>query len=121
MYVVRCIVCLVALLCRLTALAATKPSTDLWVLKPVTLPDVPRAATESANPIDAIVAAELKAKGLKPVGPADRLTLLRRVHLDLTGIPPTPAEQDAFLHDESADAYEKVVDRLLASEQHGVR
>jgi hypothetical protein len=76
---------------------------------------------DSANPIDAFVAAELKAKGLKPVGLADRLTLLRRVHLDLTGIPPTPADQDAFLHDESADAYEKVVDRLLASEQHGVR
>ena len=52
---------------------------------------------------------------------ADKRTLLRRVYLDLIGIPPTPAEQDAFLQDESPDAYEKVVDRLLASEQHGVR
>src|SRR5204862_306423 len=74
-----------------------------------------------ANPIDAFVAARLRDKGLKPVGPADRRTLLRRVHLDLVGIPPTPAEQAAFLEDRSPDAFEKVVDRLLASEQHGVR
>ena len=60
-------------------------------------------------------------KGLKPVGPADKRTLLRRVYLDLIGLPPTLAEQDAFLQDRSPDAYEKVVDRLLASEQHGVR
>ncbi|NCY17755.1 MAG: DUF1549 domain-containing protein, partial [Actinobacteria bacterium] len=53
--------------------------------------------------------------------PADRLTLLRRVHLDLTGLAPTPAEQDAFLADTAPDAYEKVVDRLLADEQHAVR
>src|SRR4051794_35911868 len=117
----RRIFCLAAMLCSLTARAASKQSADLWVLKPFSRPDVPRTATESANPIDAFIDAELQTKGLKPVGQADRLTLLRRVHLDLTGIPPTPAEQDAFLHDESADAYEKVVDRLLASEQHGVR
>src|SRR5439155_9290686 len=61
------------------------------------------------------------AKGLSPVGPADRRTLLRRVSLDLTGLPPTHTEQDAFFGDQSSDAYEKVVDRLLASEQHGVR
>src|SRR5207237_4943152 len=75
----------------------------------------------SGNPIDAFVAAEQRVRGLKPVGPADKRTLLRRVHLDLIGLPPTPAEQEAFLKDDSADAYEKVVDRLLASEQHGVR
>src|SRR4029077_1789994 len=62
-----------------------------------------------------------QAKGLKPVGKADRRTLLRRVYLDLIGIPPTVADQDAFLLDQRPDAYEKVVDRLLASEQHGVR
>ena len=94
---------------------------DLWVLKPVVRPQVPAGVTKSANPIDAFIAAEYKKKGLKPVGPADKRTLLRRVYLDLIGIPPTPAEQDAFLKDESPDAYEKVVDKLLASEQHGVR
>ncbi len=56
-----------------------------------------------------------------PAGKADKLTLLRRVYFDLIGIPPTIAEQDAFLADQSPDAYAKVVDRLLADEQHGVR
>ncbi len=56
-----------------------------------------------------------------PVGKADKLTLLRRVYFDLIGIPPTVAEQEAFLADSSPDAYEKIVDRLLANEQHGVR
>ena len=60
-------------------------------------------------------------QGLTPVGKADKLTLLRRVYFDLIGLPPTIAEQDAFLADQSPDAYEKVVDRLLADEQHGVR
>src|SRR5207249_7640480 len=87
----------------------------------VVRPDVPAGLTDSANPIDAFVAAEYRAKALAPVGPADRRTLLRRVSLDLTGLPPTSAEQDAFLQVQSADAYEKVVDRLLASVQHGVR
>ena len=93
----------------------------LWVLDPVVRPRVPAGVTKSANPIDAFIAAEYKARGLRPVGPADKATLLRRVYLDLVGIPPTPAEQDAFLKDDSPDAYEKVVDRLLESEQHGVR
>src|SRR5262249_23882202 len=75
----------------------------------------------SGNPIDAFLAAEQRARGLKPVGFADKRTLLRRVYLDLVGLPPTPAEQRAFLQDSSADAYEKVVDRLLANEQHGGR
>ena len=102
------------------AKAKEKPA-DLWALKPLVRPDVPAGVTPSSNPIDAFVAAQYKAKGLTPVAPADRATLLRRVSLDLTGLPPTPAEQDAFLADTSSDAYEKVVDRLLASEQHGVR
>src|SRR5438270_10653174 len=97
-----------------------KPA-SLWSLKPIVRPDVPSGLTASTNPIDAFIAAEQNEKGLKPVGAADHRTLVRRVYLDLIGIPPTPAEQDAFLRDESADAYEKVVDKLLASEQHGVR
>jgi Protein of unknown function (DUF1553)/Protein of unknown function (DUF1549) len=94
---------------------------DLWVLKPVVRADVPTGFTASPNPIDAFIAEDYAARGLRPVGPADRPTLLRRVSLDLTGLPPTLAEQDAFLKDSSSDAYEKAVDRLLASEQHGVR
>jgi hypothetical protein len=107
--------------------APAKPSTavarpvDLWSLQPVIRPDVPAAVTDSPNPIDAFVAAMYREKGLQPAGQADKLTLLRRVYLDLIGIPPSPADQDAFLADESPDAFEKVVDKLLDSEQHGVR
>ena len=93
----------------------------LWSLQPVTKPTPPAGVTASANPIDAFIAADYKAKGLLPAGKADRLTLLRRVYLDLIGLPPTPAEQDAFLADPAPDAYEKTVDRLLENEQHGVR
>lgn len=92
-----------------------------WYLKPVVRPHVPATGTELRNPIDAFLSHQHQAKGLKPSGPADRRILLRRVYLDLIGIPPTIAEQDAFLADKSPDAYEKLVDRLLASEQHGVR
>jgi hypothetical protein len=73
------------------------------------------------NPIDAFVLARLEREGLSPSAEADRATLLRRVHLDLTGLPPTPEEVDAFLADTSADAYEKAVDRLLASPHYGER
>lgn len=95
--------------------------TNLWSLKPVVRPAVPEGLTSSTNPVDAFVAKRYRALGLKPAQPASRLALLRRVCLDLVGLPPTPAEQAAFLADTSPDAYEKVVDRLLASEQHGVR
>ena len=101
--------------------AEHKPATNLWVLQAVVRPDVPAGVTQSQNPIDAFIAAEWKAKGLTPTGLADKRTLLRRVYLDLIGIPPTPAEQDAFLADNSPEAYEKVVDRLLANDQHAVR
>jgi hypothetical protein len=94
---------------------------SLWYLQPIGCPSVPVGVTESRNPIDAFVASQQKTKGLRPTGSADRRTLLRRVYLDLIGIPPTIAEQEAFLADQSPDAYEKLVDRLLASEQHGVR
>jgi hypothetical protein len=73
------------------------------------------------NPIDAFIAARLEKEGLRPSPEADRTTLLRRVTLDLTGLPPTLAEIDAFLADASPDAYEKVVDRLLASPRYGER
>src|SRR6266699_3890773 len=87
-----------------------KRAARLWSLQPVTRSAVPSGTTASANPIDAFIAADYKAKGLVPVGKADKATLLRRVYLDLIGIPPTPAEQEAFLADQAPDAYEKVVD-----------
>lgn len=93
----------------------------LWVLQPVVRPEVPAGLASSSNPIDAFIAANYKAKNLTPVGETDKLTLLRRVYFDLVGLPPSPAEQEEFLKDESPNAYEKVVDRLLADEQHGVR
>src|SRR5438105_306172 len=90
-----------------------------WSLKPVVRPALPDGP--EFNPIDRFVNAELRNRGLMAVGPADKLSLLRRVYLDLIGIPPSPAEQEAFLADASADAYEKVVDQLLSNEQHAVR
>ncbi len=115
------LICLVTLLCSAASTTGSDEAPGLRILKPVSRPEVPTGVTESPNPIDAFIGAGYEAKGLKPVGPADGRTLLRRVYLDLIGLPPTPAEQDAFLRDRSPDAYEKVVDRLLASEQHGVR
>lgn len=94
---------------------------QLWSLRPLTTPEVPRFVTTSTNAIDAFVAAACREKGLLPFGPADKRTLLRRVSLDLTGLPPTLEEQEAFLADKAPDAYDRVVDRLLGSEQHGVR
>jgi hypothetical protein len=81
---------------------------------------IPPRREPGAN-IDSIVRAKLAREGLKPADRADKRTLLRRVTLDLTGLPPTPAEVDAFVNDTSANAYEKVVDRLLASTRHAER
>jgi mono/diheme cytochrome c family protein len=73
------------------------------------------------NPIDNFILAKLEKEGLEPAPEAKRTTLLRRVYLDLTGLPPSPQEVDNFLNDKSPDAYEKVVDRLLASPHYGER
>lgn len=85
-----------------------------------TLPAVRRTAWVR-NPIDAFVLARLEKGGLAPAPEASKETLLRRVSLDLTGLPPTPAEIDAFLADTSPNAYDKVVDRLIASPHYGER
>jgi len=71
------------------------------------------------NPIDAFILAKLESKGLKPAPAASRVVLIRRAYYDLTGLPPTPAEVQAFLADKSPNAWEKVVDRLLASPHYG--
>jgi hypothetical protein len=92
-----------------------------WAYEPVRRPEPPALANPQApvrNPIDAFVQARLAQEGLRPSPEADRRTLIRRVALDLTGLPPTPAEVDAFVNDRSAGAYEKVVDRLLASPRY---
>ncbi len=94
-----------------------------WSFQPVkpVAPPTPRNAAWVRSPIDAFVLARLEQEGLRPAPPADPRTLVRRVTFDLTGLPPTPEEIDAFLRDRSPDAFEKVVDRLLASPQYGER
>lgn len=115
------LVCAAGLLPAAESDQLAKRAARLWSLQPVVKPAVPQTAPAAVNPIDAFIRQVYQEKGLRPSAKADKLTLLRRVYFDLIGIPPTVAEQDAFLQDESADAYEKVVDKLLANEQHGVR
>ncbi len=125
---------------RPTALATTRPTGpqaehnlagipydtlrhDHWAWQPVKQVAAP-AVKSTAWPrgdIDHFILASLEAKGLHPVGDADRVTLIRRVSFDLTGLPPTPAETQAFVSDPSGNAFEKVVDRLLASPGFGER
>ena len=80
-----------------------------------------RAGEEIGNPVDAFVLRRLRERGLEPLGVADRETLIRRVTLDLLGIPPTPAEIDLFLSDRRGGAWDRLVDRLLASPRYGER
>jgi mono/diheme cytochrome c family protein len=94
-----------------------------WLLHKPVAPSVP-AVTETGwvtNPIDAFVLAKLEAKGLKPAPAASKRALLRRVYFDLIGLPPTPNDIDAFESDRSPNAYEKVVDKLLADPRYGER
>jgi|688.fasta_scaffold120859_3 hypothetical protein len=97
-----------------------------WAFERPTLPEPPAASGLSRadwprNPIDRFVLARLDREGVPPAREADAATLCRRVHLDLVGLPPSPAELDAFLADPSPEAYEKLVDRLLASPRYGER
>jgi hypothetical protein len=96
---------------------------SFWSFQPVRKPTVPTVKDISwpKTDIDRFVLARLEAEGLRPVGPADKRTLIRRVTFDLTGLPPTPEEVEAFLADNSPGAYDKVVDRLLASPAYGER
>jgi hypothetical protein len=118
-------VCLiVTTICR-----AAAPSVDEgrqhWAFQPLlTNPTVPEVKTKAwpKNDIDRFILAKLEAAGLrKPSAEADRATLIRRVTLDLIGLPPTPEEVEAFVRDESPKAYEKLIDRLLASPHYGER
>ncbi|MBX7166438.1 MAG: PSD1 and planctomycete cytochrome C domain-containing protein [Pirellulales bacterium] len=94
-----------------------------WQFRPVEPPVVPEVQDPNwpANEVDRFVLAKLEAAGLAPAPPADKRTLLRRVYFDLIGLPPSPAEVEAFLADESPEAFARVVDRLLASPRYGER
>lgn len=96
---------------------------DWWSLQPVQRPDPPQviSGTSSNHPMDAFILSKLEAEGMKPAARADRRTLIRRVHFDLIGLPPTYEEVEAFAADDAPDAYEKLIDRLLASPHYGER
>ena len=107
-----------------TTTATDFTKTNWWSLKPLERPSVPRdphAIPGSDNPIDAFIQAKLAEKQLHSSPEADRPTLIRRLHFDLLGLPPTPGEIEAFIHDPDPLAYERLVDRLLASPHYGER
>jgi hypothetical protein len=101
----------------------TREQRKFWAFQPVRKPELPevRRASWVRSPIDRFILASLEAKGLEPAQPCDKITLIRRATFDLIGLPPTPDEVDAFLHDRSPGAFAKVVDRLLASPHYGER
>ncbi len=130
----RAPLCSMAMILGLAALAAgddakvpdksiTAEERDHWAFRPPRRVEPPAVADRGwvKNPIDAFILAGLESNNLAPAPEAERPTLLRRLCFDLTGLPPSPEEVQAFLLDRSPEAYEKVVDRLLASPQYGVR
>jgi mono/diheme cytochrome c family protein len=96
---------------------------DWWSLQKIAKPNLPRVKNEhwTRTPIDRFILAKLEDKALEPAPEADRAVLIRRVTFDLLGLPPTPEEIDAFAHDPAVDAYEQLVNRLLASPHYGER
>jgi dsRNA-specific ribonuclease len=92
-----------------------------WAFEPPTRPTPPKTESPTRTPIDAFVVQRLEKEGLKPSTEADKVTLVRRLYLDSLGLPPTPQQVDAFVTDTSANAYEKLVDQLLASPHYGER
>src|ERR1019366_4289636 len=111
-----------------TQVAKTKPPAKeaaFWAFQPVKVVPVASRSPEgkgwALTEVDRYILAGLEAKGLKPASRADQTTLLRRATFDLIGLPPTPAEIDAFVQDESPEAFAKVVDRLLSSPHYGER
>ncbi|MEZ5403925.1 MAG: PSD1 and planctomycete cytochrome C domain-containing protein [Bryobacteraceae bacterium] len=94
---------------------------SFWSFQPVRKPELPRVKEPGLSPVDRFVQAKLEAAGIEPAPPTDPRTWLRRVTLDLTGLPPTPEEMDAFLGDRSGGTRERVVERLLASPHYGER
>ena len=102
----------------------TSDDRDHWAFRPLTRPEIPintQHADRITNPIDAFILQGLKTGGLKPLPEANRATLIRRLTFDLTGLPPTVDQIERFTHDRSPDAYEQLVERLLASPNFGER
>ncbi|MSU61981.1 MAG: DUF1553 domain-containing protein [Pedosphaera sp.] len=106
-----------------TPFASEAAPVDHWSFQPVRPQNLPKVQNKSwvKNPIDRFVLSSLEANELEPALPARREQLIRRVTCDLIGLPPTPEDIDAFIEDHSPNAYEKLVDRLLASPQYGER
>ncbi|MFN4261222.1 MAG: DUF1549 and DUF1553 domain-containing protein [Gemmataceae bacterium] len=103
---------------------AAAPKPLHWSFLPRGKPMIPQVTDPNfliRNPIDAFILERLRRAGLRPAPAAERRTLIRRLSFDLIGLPPTPAEIDAFVQDEAPDAYERLVDRLLASPHYGER
>ena len=96
---------------------------QFWAFQPPRRPAVPAVKNRNRvrNPIDAFVLAKLEVKGLTPSPEAEKITLVRRAYYDLTGLPPSPEEVQAFLADQEAGAYERMIDRLLSSPRYGER
>ena len=107
----------------LTEIPLTESDRDHWAFQPIQKPGLPevKRSNWTRTPIDRFILAKLEAEGLQPAPDAERVTLIRRVYFDVIGLPPTPAEVDQFLADQSDDAYERLVDRLLASPRYGER
>jgi hypothetical protein len=111
--------------------SATRPKSTIdleagrtfWSFRPLAAATPPEVKTTgwARNPVDRFILAKLEAKNLQPNKTADRERLIRRAYFDLTGLPPTPAEIDAFVSDASPDAWNKLIDKLLASERYGER
>jgi cytochrome c553 len=107
----------------MTAKAVSDSDRQFWSFRPLAH-SAPPAVEKDAwcrTPVDRYVLSALEAKGLQPNGPADRRKLIRRAYFDLTGLPPGSDEVEAFVADEAADAYDRLVDRLLASSHYGER
>src|SRR5262249_10368679 len=104
-------------------IAQGAPYAEHWAFVKPKRPVIPKVKNPTwvRSPIDAFILARLEKEGLGPAPEADRYTLIRRLSLDLTGLPPSPEEVAAFVSDTSPDAYEKLVDRLLASPHYGER
>lgn len=121
------LVCILVTNCAALPVVTVDPPADAgarhWAFNPPGQPEVPAVRDRAwpRSPIDRFILAGLEARGLRPARPPDKRTLIRRATFDLTGLPPTADEIDAFLDDQSPDAFAKVVDRLLASPAYGER